>query len=162
METIAAHPSSQKLRGNGSRSATSGMFRWNAVSKHATCGQVRVQLLHRHNRLDLVRQVVRGERDEIVELGQHPGIDPLGPAVTRSPVHDAMADGVEVLLQMAPQGVEEGLQGRGLVRHRHLPRSSRIRPPGPSSRRRRRRGRCARPPLSRADAALRLSGRPRI
>ncbi len=66
------------------------MSRWNAVSKHATCG-----MSHRAPTAsmpdDRGRQVQRRERHELAELGEHVVVDERGLGVVRAAVHDAVA-----------------------------------------------------------------------
>ena len=133
----AARPRCTRTTGRGSRSAarprsvmraaarsacaSAGCVRWNAVSKHATCGSAGASATQRTHRRQIVRLVQRRERHQPLERGQR-SRRRHAPAWTkrRSAVDDTMADGDEHVVaggriaQEAPAGIATPRRGRAL------------------------------------------------
>ena len=85
VEAVAAHARVASAPAAARRSARpAGCVRWNAVSKHATCGSSGAPLEQRADRREVVRLVQRRERHELLEPGDHVAVEPDRRGVMRS------------------------------------------------------------------------------
>jgi hypothetical protein len=77
--------------------------------------------LHSFDRLDLVREVVRGKGDHIPEYGQQFGRDRFGLGVSGPPMHDPVAHRVgRVTALVVSEPLQKYAQGRTMVGQRKL------------------------------------------
>ena len=79
----AARPASVIASGSANACATGGCVRWNAVSKHATCGNCGAAGEQRADRREVVRLVQRRQRHEFLERREHVRVDAHGQRVRR-------------------------------------------------------------------------------
>ena len=93
--------------------ATRGMPRWNAVSKHATCGSRGRARAHRLDDRDLGREVIGRERGDAAELGEERVVDPRRPLKTRAAVRHAVAGRLQ--RRQIAERRQERVQRRGVV-----------------------------------------------
>ena len=68
------------------------------------------------NERDCLGEMLRGEVDDVAQIGEQRGVDKLRIKVKRAPVHDAMADGGQVLQPVAAaEGFEKFPDRRGVI-----------------------------------------------
>ena len=116
MKTVAPHPFVPKAADQGIRLRQLGHV---AVKRRVEAGhlrQARIVLLHGPNRLELVRQMLGRQADDLVQADEHLGRDHARLAIFHPAVHHAMADGVRLLVgKTLSQAAEQDFQRRVVV-----------------------------------------------